>query len=226
MVSEWTILAAWVNDRGSLKWYKCQCSCGFIDNFVNVSNLKHGNSTRCDACAKKKSAKTLTKTLYEGPIPYSHLWKEFGKENITILKDRWKGARKRNKLCAEWQNNFERFLAYVFTIEGSLDKKLIMDRKDTFKGYEEGNIRFVTLEQNSRNNRRKVLIEIKGIKYELQEIIEKYFGQNHKAYHFAYSRIREKANGNQILWYLRHYKCWTKKSFYGKVKEWNKTVSA
>ena len=56
-------------------------------------------------------------------------------------------------MCEEWRNDKAAFLRHVQTIDGWDRPELEMDRTDVNKGYEPGNIRFITKSENALNKR-------------------------------------------------------------------------
>ena len=67
------------------------------------------------------------------------MYQNYGGRGITVFE--------------EWRKNKRAFLEYVVTLEGWDNPSLELDRIDVDKGYEPGNIRFVTRSQNAANKR-------------------------------------------------------------------------
>ncbi len=140
-----------------------QCSCGAQQHSVTLSNLLKGKSTRCDTCAKK-----ATKAYRRRYFCYADA---LGDDEIrTRLLNRLSAAMSRcnnpkNKLyrnyggrgiqvCPEWEQDKRSFLNHAKTLDGFDDANLEMDRIDNDKGYERGNIRFISKADNNRNRRK------------------------------------------------------------------------
>lgn len=130
---------------------------------ATISNLLKGKSTRCNICAKKKHNEYRKKFLcYADAIaddetrrrllnrlsaaisrchkPTNRLFHNYGGRGIYV--------------CQLWQEDKRAFLLHVREIKGFNDPKLEMDRIDNNKGYEPGNIQFVSKADNNRNRRK------------------------------------------------------------------------
>ena len=58
------------------------------------------------------------------------------------------------KVYAPWLERMELFVAYLMSLPGWDDNSLRLDREDNDKGYEPGNLRFVTVSESMKNRRR------------------------------------------------------------------------
>jgi len=47
---DWLLMGAWVDQSGKLKGYKAKCSCGYIQEIVDVGQIKYKRSTKCKQC--------------------------------------------------------------------------------------------------------------------------------------------------------------------------------
>lgn len=147
------------NDRILL----CQCICGSQIEVI-AGSLRAGNTRSCSCLktdAARKNGNTTRKHGQAGPInktpeywtwlrikqrcynPNNPSYANYGAKGITVYSG--------------WLDNFKAFFEHI----GSrpLDKSDI-DRIDGSKGYEPGNVRWVTSTENNRNrlNNRKVTI--------------------------------------------------------------------
>jgi hypothetical protein len=137
----------------------CRCSCGW-EGHVYRQNLIRGMSTRCNQCAKIKTNQkrywkykhacdddaTRTRLLNRLAAcisrchnPNNKQFHHYGGRGITVYGD--------------WREDRTAFLRHACTLRGHDDPSLEMDRIDVNKGYEPGNIRFVTRATNLRNKR-------------------------------------------------------------------------
>jgi hypothetical protein len=64
-------------------------------------------------------------------------------------------------VCAEWANSFEMFFAHV----GPRPAGTSLDRIDTLRGYEPGNVRWATPRQQAENRRNAWTVEVCGTTY-------------------------------------------------------------
>ena len=141
---------------------RVQCSCGAEPHLVYETNLRRGKSTRCNSCAKKKSG---------------HWWKRYyayadicpDEEHRRRLLNRVSSCigRCHNKnlktyanyggrgihVHEAWRKDRRAFLQYLLTLEGWDRPDLELDRIDVDKGYEPGNLRFITKAENAKNKR-------------------------------------------------------------------------
>jgi hypothetical protein len=79
-------------------------------------------------------------------------------------------------VCPEW-SDFDAFMAYVMKEVGLPDLqsgvRWNLDRKDNSRGYEPGNIRWVTYQENLRNRRNNRVVEFRGEKMLMVELAER-----------------------------------------------------
>ena len=141
---------------------KVSCSCGAPPHLVYDYNLRKGSSTRCGKCARKKSG--FWRKKYHGYADIvqdpEHRTRLLGRISACINRcgnpnDRGYvnyGARG-IKVFEEWVSDRKEFLRYVITLPGWDEKNLELDRIDVNKGYEPGNLRFVSHKDNQNNKR-------------------------------------------------------------------------
>lgn len=147
-----------------LDMVRVRCSCGAEPHLVFDYNLRKGASTRCGACARKAAGH----------------WRKRFHGYADIMPDEDHRVRLLNRISAcinrchnpndagfpnyggrgiavfpAWRENRGQFLAHLVTLEGWDHPALELDRIDVDKGYEPGNLRFITKQEN-QNNRRKV----------------------------------------------------------------------
>lgn len=161
---ELTVLGLERQRRGACDYdmVRVQCSCGAEPHLVFDYNLRKGRSTRCNACAKKQSA--YWRKTYSG---YADLCSDDA-SRVRLL-DRISAAISRChnpndggfrnyggrgiSVYEPWRADRKGFLAHLLTLDGWDNKKLDMDRIDVEKGYEPGNLRFITRRENCNNKR-------------------------------------------------------------------------
>ena len=64
----------------------------------------------------------------------------------------------------DWRNDAHQFVSYLETLPGSDNPKLVLDRIDNNRGYEFGNLRFITRSESQRNQRCKGSIPFRGVR--------------------------------------------------------------
>lgn len=141
------------------------CSCGSDKYIVDVYSLRLGRSNSCNVCARNKAA--VTRKKYHGYanivpddahrarllnriascIQRCHNEKDAGYPNyggrgIRVYEDWRSGTEGRRK-----------FLTYLVTLDGWDVPEYELDRVDCDKGYEPGNLRFITRKENMLNKR-------------------------------------------------------------------------
>ncbi len=72
-------------------------------------------------------------------VPTARQYKDYGARGIHVYEP--------------WRSDKRAFLAYIVTLEGWDNPALDLDRIDNDRGYEPGNLRFISRGENSRNKR-------------------------------------------------------------------------
>lgn len=139
-----------------------KCSCGAAPHRVSLSNLRRGATTRCPDCSRKQQKRTIKQWFgYESIVPdpehrrrlcnrisacYNRChnpndagYENYGGRGIAVWEP--------------WREDRALFLAHLVGLDGWDNPALEMDRIDVNKGYEPGNLRFITKAENSRNKR-------------------------------------------------------------------------
>ena len=145
----WTVLSyAHRSEKTLLHYFLCRCDCG-SESAIVASALRGGLSTRCRRCTdeaqrRPDSARPSTRfserqiwrsMLYRCENRKSHAWKDYGGRGIRVC-DRW--------------HIFENFLADMGPRPGP---EYSLDRIDNDRGYEPGNVRWHTWEEQQNNRR-------------------------------------------------------------------------
>lgn len=164
---DWTVIDGPIVVGSRRKWL-CECLCG-NQAPVNSSSLVTGYSTRCRSCSNSEMAtnrelerrgllrdavqtyfgtsyETYTKlrlaansAVYRCTNPSNSRYKDYGARGITVYQP--------------WIVDRELFIRYLLTLPGHADRELWLDREDNDKGYEPGNLRFVTRSVSQCNRR-------------------------------------------------------------------------
>lgn len=132
----------------------CRCVCG-TEQRVLGRFLASGRSHRCRFCQTKE--------------PRSDAGREFSNVPKAVLKKLRHAAehaidrctKQSNPRFADWGGrgiqvkfyDWVSFVRYLLTLPGHDNPDLVIDRDDNEGHYEEGNIRFVTTHESSRNKR-------------------------------------------------------------------------
>ena len=138
-----------------------RCDCGQPEYTVEANNLAHGYSTRCNACAKKAAGQKRYWKYVEAMPEDAHRRRLLDRLSAAIGRChnpndaayRSYGGRG-IYVCDEWRRDRSAFLRHVRTLDGWDRPELDMDRTDVDRGYEPGNVRFVSRRDNALNKRR------------------------------------------------------------------------
>jgi hypothetical protein len=101
--------------------------------------------------SKSRESKSWSEAKQRCHNPNSDKYKWYGARGITV--------------CEEWMNDFTAFFDHI----GPCPKGYELDRKDNDKGYEPGNVRWVTKKENIMNRRNTVVVNHGGVTITLQE---------------------------------------------------------
>nr|DAH21853.1 MAG TPA: PROTEIN/DNA Complex catalytic motif, Helix-turn-helix DNA [Caudoviricetes sp.] len=133
-------------------FWLCKCDCG-NESTLSGYELRSGNTKSCGCYHKERTSQLHLKHGYYGTRlyriyykmkercykPSNDNYKYYGGLGITI--------------CDEWLNDFSAFAKW--SIENGYDEKLTIDRKDNTKGYSPDNCRWITIQEQQRNRRKR-----------------------------------------------------------------------
>jgi hypothetical protein len=147
--------------------YICECECGFTKGYSG-SKLKNGKIMQCLHCSN--SAKGKKHGFYK--YPEYKVWQSI-KSRCTNPSDKGYPAYggRGISICKEWAESFETFIE---DIGFRPQEGLTLDRIDNDRGYEPGNVRWVTHMINSNNTRKNVRYTKNGATYTARELAEKF----------------------------------------------------
>lgn len=138
--------------KGGHQFWVCQCDCG-EKNEVSASRLFNGRSHKCKKCSTVKHGKNRTpehnawismKGRCENPKHPEY--KNYGARGISI--------------CAEYRDDFKRFYA---DLGPRPSKHHSLGRIDNEKGYDVGNLRWETPEEQTNNRRVTLSVDGKNV---------------------------------------------------------------
>lgn len=157
---ELTVTGYKVGCRGGIVAIMAKCSCGSEEHPVHTSNLRRGKSTRCGACAKKQAGFWKKRyTGYAAIVPDDdHRARLLDRISACIMRCHPTKGHKNYGLRGitvhhEWIVNRGAFLKYVVSLNGWNKPECDLDRIDNNRGYEPGNLRFISRSDNNRNRR-------------------------------------------------------------------------
>ena len=140
--------------KGGVRGVECRCSCGrsFV---VAESNLRHGRTTRCAECGRAKGNQRRVRYKAVGAEhrrrlngrissilgrcldPSHRQYRQYGSRGVLVH--------------LPWIENREEFMRYLTTLDGWDNPQLTIDRIDNDRGYEPGNLRFVSIQRQQQN---------------------------------------------------------------------------
>ena len=146
---EWVVICS--APRRSL----CRCKCG-DERFVQNYHLTGGASRMCRLCRNKdrpyggknlgiprevwrRLRVAVNDVILRCTDPDSKVWRHYGGRGISIF--------------SEWLADRTKFVVYLASLPGHDDGSLWLDRIDNDRGYEPGNLRFVTVSVSNLNKR-------------------------------------------------------------------------
>lgn len=166
---------------GNPRRYACVCDCGA--ETTNVSyHLLAGKSQSC-GCYQKELVRQSKLTHKMSFLPEYAAWiRARSRCTVNHRNYRWYGARG-IRMCDEWQNDFVAFYEHV----GPCPAGYELDRKDNNKGYEPGNVRWVSRVVNMSNRRNSLNVMYLGNQMTLTE----YSKLKGLPYSTVYQRLRK-----------------------------------
>ena len=145
---------------------KCICDCG-TEKIVRLYSLKKGEIKSCGCFAKElliKRNKTVKYTTHgQSRTRLYTIWCDMKQRCLNKKQKVFKhyGERKIS-ICDKWKNDFNSF--YDWSIRNGYADNLTIDRIDVDGNYNPSNCRWATMQQQHRNTRRNVFVEINGVK--------------------------------------------------------------
>lgn len=136
---------------GQSKW-KCRCECGVVAEIDSYS-LRSGNSQSCGCYHKEVASNTHKKHGYTGTRLYRIYYKM--KERCYRPSNdnyKWYGGRGIT-ICNDWLHSFQSFSDWSMANRYSDD--LTIDRIDTDKNYCPENCRWITIQEQQKNKRKR-----------------------------------------------------------------------
>lgn len=163
-IGELEVVGFNLGPRGGLRAVLVKCSCGNGPYGVDIHNVRRGATTRCNRCAKRKAGKWTKQWFGYADICPNEDHRRRLCNRISACLNRCHNPNDKGyqnyggrgiEVYAPWRADRAQFLAHLVTLEGWDKPELELDRIDVNKGYEPGNLRFITKRAN-RNNVRKI----------------------------------------------------------------------
>ena len=144
---------------------KCVCDCG-TEKIVRLCSLKKGEIRSCGCLAKELLIKRNKAIKYithgQSRTRLYTIWCDMKQRCLNKNQQMFKyyGERKIS-ICDEWKNNFNSF--YDWAMKNGYADDLTIDRIDVNGNYEPSNCRWATMQQQRRNTRKNVFVEINDV---------------------------------------------------------------
>lgn len=160
-----------LRSAGNGEWL-FRCDCG-TEKVTNSKNVRRGLVRSCGCLRKETSRAVGLRTRTHGhavaDTPEYRAW-HHAKDRCHNENNQCYGnyGGRGIRVCAEWRNDFVAFLRHI----GPRPDGHSLDRIDNDKGYEPGNVRWATGEEQARNRRTNHIVAFKGRTVTLAEAIE------------------------------------------------------
>lgn len=173
-------------NRGKHVRWSCVCECGKF-TAVSSTHLKTGHTKSC-GCVRNDICSSRGKAMAKHGMWNSPEWNAW-----KSMKDRC--LRKTNEkypiyggrgitVCDEWIGSFNDFFAHVGLRPSSSHS---LDRIDSNKGYEPGNVRWADIFQQNNNKRTNVTVDVDGVLMTAAQV-SRHFGITNRAALYRISR--------------------------------------
>ena len=159
---ELTVVGFQIGPAGGIRGAIVQCSCGAAPHVAALHNLRNGASTRCNTCAKKATGHWIKSYFRYAAVCPDDAHRRRLLNRLSACKNRCHNSNDRGypnyggrgiRLYEPWHTDKAAFLAYVMSLDGWDQPRLELDRIDVNKGYEPGNLRFISKRDNCNNKR-------------------------------------------------------------------------
>jgi len=135
----------------------CRCDCG-KESVVDSQLLRTGNTKSC-GCWNRESARRRQYRHGMNRTPEYESWCAAKKRcNNPKGHDRVNYGGRGIKMCPEWESSFAAFYLEL----GPRPKGYSLDRIDVNRGYEPGNCRWATIDEQSNNRRNCHYVNFEG----------------------------------------------------------------
>ena len=145
-----------------IKAYRAICLCG--DHVIVLhSDLRRGDTTSC-GCAKRDAVIARNKALAKGQkhamLPEYSSWAAARRRCLNKrAKDYMRYGGAGVTFCNVWAVSFAAFLDHI----GPRPTGTSLDRIDSTKGYEPGNVRWATAEEQCANRKTTRWVDVNGV---------------------------------------------------------------
>jgi hypothetical protein len=136
-----------------MRYANFKCKCGKLFKTA-IAKVKSGHTTSCGCYRDKKISEVNTIHGLSG----HRLWFKWSSIRGRIFDPNVKGYKNYGgrgiKMYEPWIHDAKAFIDYCLTLEGNDNRKLSLDRIDNEGHYIPGNLRFTTINIQTRNRRK------------------------------------------------------------------------
>lgn len=172
------------NHGKHVRW-SCVCNCGKFAT-VSSTHLKTGHTQSC-GCVRDEICSSRAKLMAKHGMwnsPEWNSWKSMRDRCLRKTHDKYHLYGGRGiTVCQEWIGSFDAFFSHVGFRPSPLHS---IDRIDSNKGYEPGNVRWADAYQQNNNKRTNVTVDVDGVLMTAAQV-SRHFGITNRA---ALYRIR------------------------------------
>jgi hypothetical protein len=162
---------------GNITWL-CNCSACGNNTSIASGNLQAKSTVSC-GCMKIKHSANKRGARH----PLYQVWADIKKRCYNVKHKQYKDYGGRGiTMFSKWIESFIEFRDYTLGLPNcpiNIEKAntftdLYIDRINNNKGYNPGNLRWATREEQNNNRRSSRMIKFKGVKMTLKDAVDKY----------------------------------------------------
>lgn len=174
----WTVISPNTERKSGAVYWNCVCDCGNTGVIAGFS-LRLGTSESCGCYHKERVSETKT-THGRTASPIYQVWSNMRRRcndpnNPAYANYGGRGI----TVCERWNSSFENFL---YDVGEPPNPKDTIDRIDNSKGYEPGNVKWSTRQEQNQNKRNVIFYTMNGKTKTIAEWAEQY-GIKHPTLH-------------------------------------------
>jgi hypothetical protein len=147
-----TVIKQGPDEHGRHKSWVCRCACGVVKT-VRGQALRDGKTVSCGCYIKEKRIKHGLRggTNRNKKFPEYRAWASMNSRCYSTTHPQYDDYGGRGvRVCETWRNSYEEFYKHIGPRPTD---KHSLDRIDNNKGYEPGNVRWATYEEQNKNRR-------------------------------------------------------------------------
>lgn len=148
------------NQNGKFAWL-CRCDCG-KPTVVVSGNLRNGNTTSCGCFHMEQLVLQHTTHGRSRQVTYRKWATIIQRCTNPKVQNYARYGGRGIGMCDEWQQSFESFHHHVSSLPHFGEAGFTLDRIDNNGHYEPGNVRWATVIEQNRNQRKSIIVTHNG----------------------------------------------------------------